>query len=67
MTYPKSKFKLLIEIIESPEGKHYVQVDMVENDVIMKEIGLAIYTMKQIEQKLIDRQWDKEEGYEIVQ
>ena len=49
------------------EGKCYVSIDMQENETSMKLISLAIYKMKQIEQELLDREWEGGNGYEIFE
>lgn len=68
MIYPKIKFKLSITVVEEYEGKHSVGYNIEEKDTTMKEVGLALYKMKQIEQELIDRVWDDGgEGYEIIE
>jgi len=63
--YPKIKYQLKLSIIETSQGKHTCHFDEEELDVTMKEIGLALYNLKKIEQKLIDREWDGQQGYEI--
>ena len=67
MKYPKLKFRLVIDVIEDFEGKHSVAFNIEEAGSTMKEVGLALYKMKQVEQELIDRDWDNGgEGYEII-
>jgi len=66
MEYPKLKFRLIVDVIETTESRHTVGYSIEENDSTMKEIGLALYKLKQVEQELIDREWDEGgEGYEI--
>lgn len=67
MKYPKLKFRLIIDVVETFEGRHSVAFNIEEAGSTMKEVGLALYKMKQVEQELIDRVWDNGgEGYEII-
>jgi len=67
MVYPKLKFKLVIDVVETSEGKHSVGFNIEENNSTMRDVGLALYKLKQVEQKLIDRVWDNGgEGYEVI-
>jgi len=62
------KIKLKIEIImyEDENGRPKIQYDMEENDATMNNVALLVYKIKQIEQELINRSWDKGgEGYEV--
>lgn len=56
--FPKTKIKLTIEVIETTEGKHHVHFDLMENDVILKEVALLLYQLNQIQLVLLDRKWD---------
>lgn len=65
--FPKTKIKLMIEVIETTEGKHDVSYDIVEDDATMKEVSLLLYKLNQIQLTLLDREWDGGgEGYEII-
>lgn len=44
----------------------FVEYNMSEDSPSMRDIGLLLYKIKQLEQDLIDRDWDiRGEGYEI--
>ena len=65
--YPKVKFRLALEVVETEEGKHSVHHTIDDFNPTMKEVGLVLYQLKKIEQILIDRVWDNGgEGYEIT-
>jgi len=62
----KTKYKLYIEVYED-DGRPIVHHSSEEMNATMKDIGLVIYKIKQVEQELIDRVWDGGgEGYEII-
>lgn len=44
-----------IRICDGRIHDHYM-----ENNVILEEVALAVYTLKQIEQKLIDKQFSSD-------
>jgi len=51
---------------EDENGRPKIQYDMEENDATMNNVALLVYKIKQIEQELINRSWDKGgEGYEV--
>ena len=62
--YPRSKFKLLLEIVETSEGKHTVHHDIEEIDTTMKEIGLALYKEKRA--GLLDRRSSIKYGARVL-
>lgn len=66
--HPKLKIKIQVTIVETKPGKHSVGYAIDEVDANMKEVALAIYKLKQIEQEFINRKWGGcEDGYEIEQ
>ena len=58
------KYRLLIEVFEQ-DGRPIVHHSTEELNPTMKDIGLVVYKMKQVEQELVDRDWQAE-GYEII-
>lgn len=59
------KLKLSIIMYEE-DGRPRIEYDFEEIDATMNNVALLIYKMKQIEQELIDRDWNHNgEGYEV--
>jgi len=65
MDKKKIKYRLFIEIYEV-DGRAIIHHDSEEEDATMRDIGLVLYKLKQIEQEFIDRRWVCETGYEIT-
>lgn len=65
--YPKKKLTLMISVIETEENRHGVRFDFEEEDATMTDVSLLIYEMKRFEQRLIDKEWNTDDNYEIEQ